>query len=214
MEPERVPLLIRPVHGWIRAVERHPHDVVLVGLDYGPEVHDEGRLVAGHADGQERDRRELGRGPAEEARGNEDQDHQRENREDHRPSDPHLPLHGRREGRPVINLRRPLGKNHAESGPKCMIDASPKRHALARAARKLDPTPSILPKARTPIRETASAVALNRPDESHRNFRSRTKNGSASGARRSAGVACSACVATDRGETAPEASKWRTGYRG
>src|SRR5256885_1724840 len=33
----------------------------------------------------------------------------------------------------------------------------------------------MLPKARTPIMGTASAAALNRPDESHRNFRSQTK---------------------------------------
>src|SRR5205809_1071558 len=126
----------RPVHGWIRAVERHPHNVVLVGLDHGPEVHDEGRLVAGHADDQERDGGELG------------------------------------------------------------------------------PTPSKRPKARTPTMGTASAAALKRPDQSHRNFRSRTKNVSASGWRRSAGVACSAWVATDRGEAAPKGSRWRTGYRG
>jgi len=29
-----------------------------------------------------------------------------------------------------------------------------------------------------------------------------------------AGVACSACVATDRTEAETGASKWRTGYRG
>src|SRR5438034_970137 len=44
----------------------------------------------------------------------------------------------------------------------------------------------MLPKARTPTMGTASAAALKRPDESHRNFRSRTKNVSASGWRRSA----------------------------
>src|SRR2546423_14252653 len=72
----------------------------------------------------------------------------------------------------------------------------------------------MLPKARTPIMGTASAAALNRPDESHRNFRSRTKNVSANGSMRFAGVACSACVATDRGKAPLEASRWRTGYRG
>src|SRR5213080_813421 len=36
--------------------------------------------------------------------------------------------------RPGIKLSRSQGRNHADSGPKCRIDTSPKRHALGSAA--------------------------------------------------------------------------------
>src|SRR3989449_6270701 len=116
--------------------------------------------------------------------------------------------------RPGIKLSRSQGRNHVDSGPKCKIDTSPKRHALASEARKLGPTPSMLPNARTPIMGIANEAALNSPDESQRKVRMRARKVSSSGSMKSADVACSACVAMDRGDAATRPCKWRTGYRG
>ena len=146
MEPERLVLLVRPVHGRDGTVERHPDEVILVGLDHGADVDDETRFVAVHADDQEGERGELRRAAPEEARRDEDQDDEREDREDHAPAHPHLPLHGGREG----SLRNKTSsllreKSHAASGPNRKIEASPKSAALTVPARKLVASPSTRP---------------------------------------------------------------------
>src|SRR5436853_5263720 len=164
MEPVRVVLLHRPVHGRLGAVEGHADQVILIRLDRGPKVHDEGGLVAGHADRQERDGGELRRRAAEEARRDEDQDDEREDREDHAPAHPHLPLHAGREG----SLRNKTSsllreRTHAASGPNRKIEASPKSAALTVPARKLVATASIRPLSTTPTIAIAKVAALNMP---------------------------------------------------
>src|SRR5207237_8173968 len=85
----------------------------------------------------------LSRTAAEATRRDADQDDEREDREDHAPAHPHLPLHGGREG----SLRNKTSsllreKSHAASGPNRKIEASPKSAALTVPARRLVASPS------------------------------------------------------------------------